>query len=77
MPEILLLDEPSTYIDISYQFQILELIKELNQKIDLTVLMTLHNLNQAARYSDRIITLKGGKIYSEGIQYIYSDICHL
>lgn len=65
-PEILLLDEPTTFLDISYQFEILELIRKLNQKLDLTIVMVLHDLNQAARYSKKIVILKDGKIYKSG-----------
>lgn len=62
-PEILLLDEPTTFLDISYQLEILELVKELNQNLNLTIVMVLHDLNQAARYSDEIIALRDGQIW--------------
>lgn len=62
-PEILLLDEPTTFLDISYQLEILELVKELNETLNLTVLMVLHDLNQAARFSDNILVLKDGQIW--------------
>lgn len=65
-PEILILDEPTTYLDISYQMEILELVKELNNSLGITVIMVLHDLNQAARYSDRIYVLRQGRIYKEG-----------
>ncbi|MEW8973229.1 MAG: ABC transporter ATP-binding protein [Tissierellaceae bacterium] len=65
-PKILLLDEPTTYLDISYQLEILELIKELNTSLDLTVVMVLHDLNQAARYSDYIYVLNHGKVCENG-----------
>lgn len=65
-PEILLLDEPTTYLDISFQFQVLELVRKLNQQFGLTVVMVLHDLNQAIRYSDRIIVLKDGQILEDG-----------
>lgn len=60
-PQILLLDEPTTYLDISHQHEILELVKELNKGMDMTVIMVLHDLNQAARYSDQIVVIQGGK----------------
>lgn len=69
--DILLLDEPTTFLDISYQLEILELLKELNEKLGLTIVMVLHDLNQAVRYSDRIYALKSGQIYK------YSDSCEL
>ena len=68
-PRVLLLDEPTTYLDISYQLEILELIKELNQTLKITVIMVLHDLNQAARYSDRIYVLNDGEICQYGKPY--------
>ncbi|HZK25354.1 MAG TPA: ABC transporter ATP-binding protein [Oscillospiraceae bacterium] len=65
-PEILLLDEPTTFLDICYQFEILELVKKLNSSLSLTIVMILHDLNQAARYSNRIAVLKDGGIYHDG-----------
>ncbi|WP_144556286.1 ABC transporter ATP-binding protein [Bacillus pumilus] len=63
---ILFLDEPTTYLDIFYQFDILELIRELNVVHGLTIVMVLHDMNQAVRYSDVIIAIKNGRIMSEG-----------
>lgn len=60
-PKILLLDEPTTYLDISHQHEVLELIRELNQEMNMTVVMVLHDLNQAARYSDQIVVVQGGE----------------
>lgn len=65
-PEILILDEPTTYLDISYQIEVLELIKELNQKMNMTILMVLHDLNLAARYSDHLAIIKNGGVFAEG-----------
>lgn len=65
-PEILLLDEPTTFLDISHQFELLELIKRLNAETGLTIVMVLHDLNQAARYSKRLIVLKDGLVYKTG-----------
>lgn len=59
-PKVLLLDEPTTYLDISHQHEVLELVKELNQDMGMTVLMVLHDLNQAARYSDQILVMQEG-----------------
>jgi len=61
-PKILLLDEPTTFLDISYQLEVLELIKELNETLGLTVVMVLHDLNQAARYSDKILVINHGEL---------------
>lgn len=65
-PEVLLLDEPTTFLDISYQVEILELVKELNKTMGLTVVMVLHDLNQAARYSDTILVVKDGRLWNQG-----------
>jgi iron complex transport system ATP-binding protein len=65
-PEILILDEPTTFLDISYQLEVLELVKELNESLGITVVMVLHDLNQAARYSDNIYVLNEGQIYKYG-----------
>jgi iron complex transport system ATP-binding protein len=65
-PEVLLLDEPTTFLDISHQFELLELIKKLNREMSLTIVMVLHDLNQAARYSHRLLVLKDGRIYRQG-----------
>lgn len=63
---VLLLDEPTTYLDICHQFEIMELVKELNQKLGITIIMVLHDLNQASQYSDRVLVLKDRKKYAEG-----------
>jgi iron complex transport system ATP-binding protein len=62
----LLLDEPTTYLDIGYQLEVLELIRELNRERGLSVAMVLHDLNHAARFSDRIIAMKDGRIVADG-----------
>ncbi|MBJ7993780.1 ABC transporter ATP-binding protein [Bacillus mycoides] len=63
---MLFLDEPTTYLDIYYQLEILELIKELNEVYGLTIVMVLHDINQAIRYSDHIIVMKDGEIVRKG-----------
>ena len=65
--EILLLDEPTTHLDIAHQFHILELIHKLNREMNRTVLMVLHDLNQAARYSDYLYVLNNGRLYAHGV----------
>jgi iron complex transport system ATP-binding protein len=65
-PEVLLLDEPVVHLDISHQIEILELIKELNRRCDLTVLATMHDLNLAALYFDRLILLDRGQVVATG-----------
>lgn len=65
-PEIMLLDEPTAFLDISYQLEVLELVKELNETLGLTIVMVLHDLNHAARYSHRIVAVKDGEVRSAG-----------
>ncbi len=65
-PKVLLLDEPTTFLDINYQLQLLELLKEFNQQQGLTIVTVLHELNLAARYSSRIALLKQGQIWEVG-----------
>lgn len=62
----LFLDEPTTFLDIYYQYELLELVKRLNKKNGLTIVMVLHDINQAIRYSDKIIVMKSGKVMAEG-----------
>lgn len=62
----LFLDEPTTYLDIYYQYEILELIKQINEEQSISVVMVLHDINQAIRYSDRIIAMKNGEIIAQG-----------
>lgn len=65
--KILLLDEPTTFLDIAHQLEVMELVKELNEQFGMTIVMVLHDINQAARYSDRMIVLKNGEIQFDGI----------
>lgn len=65
-PNILLLDEPTTYLDISYQLEVMELVREINEKFNITIVMVLHELNQASKYSDRLVIMKDGEIVSDG-----------
>ena len=65
-PKVLLLDEPTTYLDINNQIEILELVRRLNENLKLTVVMVLHDLNQAAKYSNRVLVLKNGEIQALG-----------
>lgn len=65
-PEILLLDEPTTYLDISHQLEIMELIQRLNKEEGITIVMVLHDINHAARYSDQLVVIKDQKIFETG-----------
>lgn len=64
--EIIMLDEPTTYLDMSYQLEVLEVLKKLNEKKNITIVIVLHELNNACRFADNIIGLKKGKIICEG-----------
>lgn len=65
--EILFLDEPTTYLDIRYQLEILKLIGRLNKEYNMTILMVLHDINQALYYSDEIVAMKDGIIVAQGL----------
>ena len=65
-PDILLLDEPTTFLDVSHQVEILDLLHELNQSKGTTVVMVLHDLNLAARYADHIVVMSAGSIVTSG-----------
>lgn len=65
-PVLLLLDEPTTHLDIFYQAKILDLIKRLNKESGLTVVMVLHDLNLASEYCQRVILINRGVIYKTG-----------
>jgi iron complex transport system ATP-binding protein len=64
--DLILLDEPTTYLDLAHQLEILELLNELNKNQGRTVVMVLHDLNHAARFADYIVAMRNGKIVSEG-----------
>ncbi len=65
-PQILLLDEPTTFLDMRYQLELLELLKDLNQQQNLTIITVLHDINLAIRYSDRIAMLRQGRLVAIG-----------
>ena len=64
--EIIMLDEPTTYLDLSYQLEVLEVLQKLNKEKNITVVIVLHELNNACRFADNIVGLKKGKIICEG-----------
>lgn len=64
--DILLLDEPTTYLDIKHQLEVLDLLVDLNEKHGTTIAMVIHDLNLAARYSDELIAVKDGTVYAQG-----------
>lgn len=65
-PNVLLLDEPTTYLDIGHQMEILELLTRLNQQHKITIVMVLHDINQASQYSHRLIAMQQGKLIADG-----------
>ena len=65
-PRVLLLDEPTSNLDVCYQIEIMSLLRELVQKLGLTIICAIHDLNLAARYSDRIILINDGRIKGMG-----------
>ena len=64
--DIIMLDEPTTYLDMSYQLEVLEVLHRLNKEKNITVVIVLHELNNACRFADNIIGLKKGEIICEG-----------
>lgn len=65
-PEYLFLDEPTTYLDLHFQYRFLKLIKKLKQESGLTICMILHDLNQAMQFSDQVVLLNHGQIKAQG-----------
>ncbi|MDF2596590.1 MAG: iron-enterobactin transporter ATP-binding protein [Clostridia bacterium] len=72
--DIIFLDEPTTYLDMAHQLEVLELLQKLNTEQERTIVMVLHDLNQAARFADYIIALKDGEIIKAGT--CEEVICH-
>lgn len=64
--DLLLLDEPTTFLDIPHQLEVLELVAELNHAAGRTIVIVLHDLNLAARYSDHIVAMREGRIVATG-----------
>ncbi|MBE1558009.1 ABC transporter ATP-binding protein [Nonomuraea africana] len=63
---VLLLDEPTTFLDLAHQIDVLDLVVDLNRRQGRTVVMVLHDLNQACRYADQVIVMKAGRVVAEG-----------
>ena len=64
--EVLLLDEPTSNLDIRHQLEVMEIIKNLAKEKEISVVMSVHDLNLASRYADKIIMMKKGRIFSAG-----------
>lgn len=63
---VLLLDEPTTYLDLAHQIDVLDLVVDLNRREGRTIVMVLHDLNQACRYADHMIAMRSGRIVAAG-----------
>lgn len=84
---LLLLDEPTTWLDIAHQIDLMELMCKLNQQNDRTLVVVLHDLNHACRYAGHLIAMKGGKILAQGapkeivtpllIEQVFGLRCHI
>ncbi len=65
-PKILLLDEPTTYLDIAHQLEVMEIIANVNKKFRTTIIMVLHDINHARLYSDEVLIVKDKRIFAAG-----------
>lgn len=66
-PEVLFLDEPTTYLDICHQLEIMQLLARLNKELGLTVVMVVHELNHAIQYADFVVVIKAGSMVTSGV----------
>jgi len=64
--DVLLLDEPTTFLDVSHQIEVLDLLTDLNRARGTTIVMVLHDLNLAARYADYLVAIAAGDVYAAG-----------
>lgn len=64
--DLLLLDEPTTFLDVAHQVEVLDLLTDLNRRSGTTIAMVLHDLNLAARYADQLVAVHDGKVYAQG-----------
>ena len=73
--DLLLLDEPTTFLDIAHQIDVLDLLADLNEREGRTVVLVLHDLNLACRYADHIVAMRDGEIVAEGapVEVITAD----
>lgn len=65
-PDLLFLDEPTAFLDISYQVEVMQLVKKLNRENGMGIVMVLYDLGQALEVSDRVVVIQNGKKYAEG-----------
>jgi iron complex transport system ATP-binding protein len=64
--DLLLLDEPTTFLDVSHQIEVLDLLTDLNRARGTTIVMVLHDLNMAARYADHLVAMTAGRVHAAG-----------
>jgi len=64
---LMLLDEPTTYLDLAHQVEVLELLADLNARQGRTIVIVLHDLNQACRYADHLVAVRDGRVHAEGL----------
>ncbi|MBQ9364461.1 MAG: ABC transporter ATP-binding protein [Schwartzia sp.] len=65
-PEILLLDEPTTYLDIGHQLEVMNIVEEINRDYEMTVIMVLHDINHALQYADELVVIKNHGVFAQG-----------
>lgn len=77
-PRVLLLDEPTTYLDLAHAHEALSLLCRLAQEREMTLLMVLHDLSQASRFASRVLALNGGRLVAQGVpaEVITPDFLH-
>ena len=76
-PKILLLDEPTTYLDIAHQIEVMQIVDELNKREKMTVIMVLHDINHARMYADDIVILKDKHVFEQGEPNTVLDVENL
>jgi iron complex transport system ATP-binding protein len=64
--DVLLLDEPTTFLDLHHQLEVMEIVETLRDESDTTIVVVLHDIDQAARYADHMVALKDGSVYAHG-----------
>jgi iron complex transport system ATP-binding protein len=64
--DLLLLDEPTTFLDVAHQVDVLDLLTDLNRQRGTTIVMVLHDLNLAARYADHLVAVRAGRVHANG-----------
>lgn len=76
--DILLLDEPTTFLDVAYQIEVLDLLTDLSLTRGTTIVMVLHDLNLAARYSDQLVAMRRGRVHAVGApaEVVTSELVH-